>query len=300
MPKISQTKQLRWESIFDREGLACGWPEELTQEFWDKRSLIARKEKTGVGAELRKHQTYFEKNQPPELWGRNWGEVEKSVTDLQKWMNKSGKAISLGFKSIRDEARKAEKTFTKSSVITKKDVARAKAIADAADIAMVWWNKNSLGTQLGNTYDAKRKEIYDSQVRLMASIEKSTKAVPAGVKKRLGDAKKQLRGFSLLDEEQQKSVRSDIGDSMQTAARNMTQSASNFVKSADMGISLEGYNENVLKAWTKRAEKLGNSPGAGSLAREADEEKLNRIVNTVQELLDLFEANVVPLRVARG
>lgn len=298
MPKISQLKQLRWDRVFKNEGVAPLWPEELTKAFWDKRGLIARKEKTNLGKTLEKHEKYFKKNPPPDLWGRNWSEVDNSVKQVQAWTKNHGKTIYAGFKDIRDTAKAAEKTFGKSKVIPKSDTKRAKEIADAADKAMISWNKNSLGGYLDTVYTELRAQIRKDQVRLMSGILKSTPLVPNGVEKRLKEARRQLKGWELLDEDQQESVRSDVGNAMQSAARNMTQSATNFIKCADMGIELVGYDETVLKKWNKKATKLGNNPGASSMASGADGPALTKIVDDIEKLLDIFKVKVVPLTLA--
>ncbi len=303
MPSIKNLKALGWHKQFymKMQPSDYKWPDELTEAHWDKRGLIARKEKTGVSAKLKKHAAYFKKNTPPEVLGRNWGEVEGSCKTAQEWMRKHGKKIYENFKDLRDTLLDAEKTFKKSKVISKSDTKRAKDMAKAADMAMISWNKNSLSARLSEARDLRRKEIYDKQVKLIGAIVTSTAKVPEGVRKRTEPAFRKLRDWDHLDEGKRDKLKSKMKSEIHTACRNMTQSVTNYVKSADMGIELEHYDARACKKLSDRLVKYANQPGFGDYVDKAgdDGDKLMALVVDVEELLKGFEKYVLPIRVAQ-
>ena len=302
MASIKNLAQLKWDRLFYENETGFQWPDELTERSWNRRGLIARKVKTGITDAIKKHKVYFEKNMPSGIWGRNWQEADKDYDRLLKWINKEGKQIRDNFKDLEDKATDAQKVYKNSIIISKQDVARAKEVGDAASAAVNFWNPNSLIVQLKSLYKELRKKIYNDQARLLKNIFDSTPKVPVNVSALINPLSEGLENWDSLNEQERKVLKQKIGGDLQKASRNMTQSLSNYIKSADMGIQLDKYNERECKELEKILVKYGNNPGAIKYANDAadDVQKLKTLVNNVKQMHDKFVKYVVPVKLKKG
>lgn len=295
------------------------WPTWLTKEHWNKKkSLTSNAIETGIGAQLVVTKKAFDDavKGAPVFRPRNIDEMDSSTESSVRFTQGSAlKKLRTELQDLERIALAAVAAYKKSKHINLKSTTQlAQDIATAADLLKVACNVNTLGGQLSDLVEQETNNIHEASRKRVGPTIAAAIKVPAKVLKEIKTLQHNLdamvvreaEGFGDLEGEDLKeaeallaqawkAVRANIGASLFTCARDMTQPLANLRKARQAGVRLRGITDRQLADLLKDLVPYGN--GNAATVTSDDPEAIEKKLNDVRDAARTFKTYVDDLAV---